>query len=105
MRKKVTTSVTLFLTTMLGACGPIDTMKEGFAHSRAVSDELQKNLGIKSFVGFNFNNGQLTSVNVSFDGVPEKASLADITAASKQAVLTEFKQTPKRIVVSFTIEP
>jgi hypothetical protein len=89
----------------LAACGPIDTMKEGFAHSQAVSDRLERDLGRKSFVGFNFNNGQLTSVKVTFDGIPEQASLADIAETSKQAVLAEFKQTPNEIIVAFTIKP
>jgi hypothetical protein len=80
-------------------------MKEGFAHSQAVSDRLERDLGRKSFVGFNINNGQLTSVNVTFDGIPEQGSLADIAETSKQAVLAEFKQTPNEIIVAFTIKP
>jgi hypothetical protein len=90
---------------ILSACGPIDTMKEGFAHSQAVSDKLQKSFGLKSFVGFNVNNGELTNVNVTFDGLPEQRSLADVAETSKQAVLAEFKQTPRHIVIAFAITP
>ena len=90
---------------LLAGCGPLDTMKEGFAHSQAVSDRLEKSLGVKSFVGFNWNNGQLTSVSVTFDGVPANANLADIVEQSKRSVAAEFKQVPKQVVVAFTVTP
>ena len=93
------------LALLLGACGPIDTMKEGIAHSQAVSAELEKSLGVKSSVGFNWHNGVLTSVNVTFQGIPKNAALADIAEKSKQAVIAEFKQAPKQVVIAFAIEP
>lgn len=93
------------LSATLTACGPIDTMKEGFTHSQAVSAQLEKSLGLKSFVGFNWNNGSLTSVSVTFQGLPPSAPLSEVAEQSKQAVLAEFKQTPKQIVIGFSIEP
>jgi hypothetical protein len=89
----------------VAACGQIDTMKEGFAHSQAVSAKLEKTLGLKSLVGFNWNNGSLTSVNVTFQGLPNNVALSDIAEKSKQVVVSEFKQTPKQIVIGFSIEP
>jgi hypothetical protein len=89
----------------LSGCGTVDTMKDGFAHSQAVSADLEKSLGLKSFVGFNFFNGQLASVNVTFDGIPSQKSLVDITEASKEAVSAEFKQTPRELIVSFKVQP
>src|SRR5205085_2097908 len=73
------------LAAMIAGCGPVDTMKEGFAHSKAVSAELEKSLGLKSFVGFNWSNGSLTSVNVTFRGIPANVSLTEIATKSKQA--------------------
>lgn len=95
-------SIALLLAT-LTACGPIDTMKEGFAHSEAVSAELEKSVGLKPQVGFNWYNGSLTSVNVTFPGIPPNAALPDIAEKSKLAVVSEFKQTPKQIVIGFSI--
>lgn len=80
-------------------------MKEGFAHAEAVSTQLEKTVGHKPFVGFNWNNGFLTSVNVTFEGVPANATLPEILEKSKQAIVSEFKQTPKKIVISFSIKP
>ena len=90
---------------LLFGCGPVDSLKEGFAHSQAVAADLEKSLGVKSFVGFNWNNGSLTSVNVTFQGIPPNVPLAEIAAKSKAAVTSQFKQTPKQVVVSFVIEP
>ena len=87
----------------LCGCDAVDTMKEGFAHSQAVSAELEKSIGLKSYVGFNWNNGSLTSVNVTFEGIPKDKSLPEIGEAAKTAVLKQFKQEPKQIVVAFTI--
>lgn len=90
---------------VLSGCGPIDSMKEGFAHSTAVSQALEKSLGTKSQVGFNWANGSLRSVSVNFQGIPANATLAEVIAKSKEAVAAEFKQTPRQIVVAFVVEP
>ena len=88
----------------LTACDPVDTLKEGFAHSKAVSESLEKTLGVKSFVGFNWSNGSLDSVSVTFEGIPANVPLADIVEKSKQAVASEFKQLPSQVVISFALK-
>ena len=95
----------LMLIVSITACDAVDSMKGGFAHSQAVSDSLEKTTGLKSFVGFNWNNGSLTSVTVTFQGLPPNGTLSDISAKAKQAIAAEFKQTPKQIVISFSVEP
>ena len=87
------------------ACDAVDSMKEGFAHTEAVSAKLEKTVGLKPFVGFNWHNGSLTSVTVMFPGLPPDGTLSDIAAKARQAVAGEFKQTPKQIVISFSVEP
>jgi hypothetical protein len=88
---------------LLVACDAVDTIKEGFAHAEAVSTKLEASLGLKSQVGFNWNNGALVSVTVTFTGVPNTPSLTEITARTKDAVLAEFKQTPRTLVVAFSV--
>jgi len=95
----------VFATLALVGCDAVDSMRNGFEHAQAVSAELEKSLGVKSFVGFNWNNGALTSVNVTFQGVPRDRPLPEIIELSRQAVLKAFKQQPKQIVVSFAITP
>lgn len=100
-----TTIAMLALPTLMAGCGPVDSLKKGFAHSQAVSAAREKSLGLKSFVGFNWNNGSLTSGNVTFQGLPGDVPLAEVVDQSKRAVIAEFKQTPKQIVVAFAVEP
>jgi len=95
----------VFLSLAIWGCNSIDSLKGGFQHSQAVSAELEKSLGVRPFVGFNWNNGFLTSVNVTFEGIPKEKSLPEIGEVATRAVLKEFKQEPKQIVISFTIKP
>lgn len=89
----------------LSGCG-LGDVKENFIHAEAISKKLENNVGLKpSFVGFNWRNGSLNSVNITFQGLPKSATLAEITTASKQAVLLEFTQVPKEIVVAFVVKP
>jgi hypothetical protein len=89
----------------LTACNAVDTVKEGMAHSTAVSEALEKSLGAKPQVGFNWRNGVLTDVSVVFDGLPQTHTLNEISTQAKLAVTTEFKETPERIVISFSVKP
>jgi hypothetical protein len=87
----------------LGGCDLVDSAKEIFKHSQAVSAELEKSLGTKSFVGFNWNNGELTSVDITFEELPRNHSLQEIVDVSRSAILSEFKEKPKQFVVAFRL--
>jgi len=102
MRCRVLPVISIMLA--LAGCGPVDTLKEGFAHSQAVSESLEKTLGVKPFVGFNWSNGTLDSVSVTFQGIPANVPLADIVDKSKQAVSAEFKQLPTQVLISFALK-
>jgi hypothetical protein len=97
--------IVAMLVVLLSGCDAVDSLKEGLAHSEAVSSSLEKSLGSKPFVGFNWNNGSLTSVSITFKGIPPNVVLADIAGEARTAVLAEFKQTPKQVVIAFSIEP
>jgi hypothetical protein len=87
----------LVLIVMITACDAVDSLKEGFAHSQVVSDRLEKTVGLKPFVGFDWS--------VKFQGIPPNGAISDIAEKAKQAISAEFKQTAKQIVISFSIEP
>jgi hypothetical protein len=89
----------------LAGCDAMDTMTDGISHSQAVSEKLESSLGLKSHVGFQWNNGSLKSVTVTFEGLPNSPGLPEISAQVQRAVSAEFKQTPKTIVVAFTLSP
>jgi hypothetical protein len=78
-------------------------MKEDLAHSEAVTASLEQTLHMKSVVTFNYDNNELTWVQVTFDGLPQGSSVAEIANESKRAVLAEFKQKPRQLVMGFAV--
>ncbi|MCW0451355.1 hypothetical protein [Xanthomonas sacchari] len=66
----------------LTACGAVDTVKNAYAHSREVAADLEKSVGSKPAVGFDWANGSLVQVTVNFQGVPHKP-LAQIVRLGK----------------------
>lgn len=100
---KVAISILLLLS--LTACDAVNTVKEGFNHSQAVANSLEKSVGMKPFVGFNWNNGVLTSVSVNFEGIPKDKPVAEIAELAQAAIKEHFKQAPKQIMLGFSIKP
>lgn len=93
------------LMTALAGCDAVSTMKDGFEQSQAVAADLEKMTGTKPFVGFNWQNGFLGSVTVTFEGMPQNRTLPEIAELSRGAIKRQFKQEPKQIVVGFSIKP
>lgn len=87
----------------LSGCNAVDTMKEGFQHSQEVATDLEKAVGQKPFVGFNWSNGSLVNVSVTFEGIPWQMSNQGVVAAARTAIAARFKQQPEQIVISYTI--
>jgi len=88
----------------IAGCDATDTIKNGLAHSKAVSVEIEKTTGLKSFVGFQWNNGSLNSVSINFESLPGNLTLSEIAKISKKAVIKEFKQEPRKIIVAFAMD-
>ncbi len=87
----------------LAACGLVNTMVDGFKHVNAVEAELASVLGSKPKVGFNWHNGSLTQVSVTFPKLLEDRPLRDLAETVRSAVLKEFKQTPNDVVLGFSL--
>ncbi len=100
---KVAISILLLLS--LTACDAVNTVKEGFDHSQAVANALEKSVGMKPFVGFNWNNGVLALVSVNFDGIPKDKPVAEIAELAQVEIKKHFKQKPTQIMLGFSIKP
>jgi len=87
----------------LAACGFVNTMVDGFKHVSAVEAELETVLGSKPTVGFNWHNGTLTQVSVTFPKLLEEKPLRDLAETVRTVVTREFKQTPNTIVLGFSL--
>jgi hypothetical protein len=93
----------LALATGLAACGVIDTFIDGWKHAKAVEADLEKSAGARPGVGFDWHNGRLTRVTVTFPGLYSKKSLPELASLVRKAVTDEFRQTPQTIVLGFAL--
>lgn len=90
---------------LLSGCDAVSTLQDGLAQSQAVADDLEKEVGSKPYVGFNWNNGSLTAVTVNFEGIPGNKPVAEIADLARSSIKKQFKQEPLQIVLGFSIKP
>jgi hypothetical protein len=50
----------------LAACDMISTLTDGWKYAKVVESDLQRSTGMKPEVGFNWQNGRLQTVTVTF---------------------------------------
>jgi hypothetical protein len=90
------------LVVALGLAG-CDIMTNGFAYTRAVERNLETSTQVKPDVGFNWSNGRLELVTVTFPGIPETKPLRELAEEVRAVVYQEFKQRPQKIVLGFAL--
>jgi hypothetical protein len=98
---RIAAALALFLT--LSACDAVNTATEGFNHAKAVEKDLEGSTGVKPSVGFNWSNGRLVQVTVTYPRLVESKPLHDLAEAARAAVSQEFKQAPEHIVLAFAL--
>jgi hypothetical protein len=87
----------------LAACGVISTLVDGFKYAKAVESDLEQETGLRPGVGFNWHNGRLVSVTVTFPRLYDARPVRELADAVRAAVGKEFKQTPENIVLAFSL--
>lgn len=93
-------------TLILAACGVFGSMAEIGAQSSATEDAIEKDLGVRPFIGWNVRNGALANVNVTFEqGKVEGMSIGELETHVRAAVSAHFKERPLQLVVSVSIKP
>lgn len=98
---RIATALTLLLG--LTACDAVNTVTDGFSHAKAVETDLEASTGMKPNVGFNWNNGRLTQVTVTYPRLLDSKPLKEVAGAARDAIGKEFKQTPDNIVLAFAL--
>jgi len=93
----------LVLALGLAACDAVNTMTEGFSHAKAVANDLEAATGVRPEVGFNWKNGRLVQVTVSYPRLNEKKPLHELAETVRASVAKEFKQKPDNIVLAFAL--
>jgi hypothetical protein len=93
----------LALAVGLAACSVIDTFVDGLKHAHAVESELEVSVGMKPSVGFQWKNGHLVTVTVTFPQLYAAKPLTQLADLVRSSVTKEFQQTPGAIVLAFSI--
>jgi hypothetical protein len=88
----------------LAACDMISTLTNGMKHVSAVEAALQLQTGLKPDVGFNWRNGRLALVTVTFPRLYERKPLRALAEDVRAVVRQEFEQTPEKIVLGFAMD-
>ena len=88
---------------LVSGCDVASTIKEGMAQSNIAAAAIEKQVGVKPEVGFNYQNGALVAVTVQFSSAPS-ISIADLERVSHAAVLDAFKDEPANLVLSFVFK-
>ena len=96
-------AVFLALAISLAACGVADTLFDGFKHVSAVRNDLAAETGMKPEVGFNWHNGRLNKVTVTFPRLYRDKPLTELAETVRRTVTKEFKQAPDDIVLAFSL--
>jgi hypothetical protein len=100
MRKAI---AIIILAACLTGCGVVETLVNGFKHAEAVAADLMETTGIKPAVGFNWHNGRLVSVTVTFPRLYDAKPLRELADMARAAVVKEFQQTPRTVVLAFEV--
>src|SRR5262245_40280004 len=87
----------------IAACYAFNAVTEVFQHARAVESDIEQSTGMRPQVGFNWNNGRLTSVTVAFPRIYEAKPLRELAETTRALVTREFKQAPENIVLAFSL--
>ncbi len=87
----------------LAACDAFSTLTDGWKYIEAVKSELELSTGMKPEVGFNWHNGRLETVTVTFPRIYEARSLREVAEMVRRSVSSQFKQTPGNIVLAFSL--
>jgi hypothetical protein len=87
----------------LAACGMIDAVRDGLKHTQAVESDLEASTGARPTVGFNWNNGQLVVVTVTFPRLLETRPVRELAELVRASVEKEFAQKPNDIVLGFSL--
>ncbi len=87
----------------LTACDVTGTLTEGSKQARAVESALETSTGVKPNVGFNWQNGHLTSVTIIFPAIPETKPLRELADEVRATVGKEFKEGANNVVLAFSL--
>lgn len=92
----------MFIVT-LASCDIASTVKDGIAKADSAATAIERRVGTKPQIGFNYHNGGLSAVTVQFTSVPV-ASIVEIEKIAREEVNHAFQSLPSHLVISFVFK-
>ncbi len=93
----------LILVIGLAGCNVITALVDGAKHAKAVGSDLEQATGLRPDIGFNWKNGELRVVTVTFHQLYEARPIGELADVVRAAVRREFQETPDTIVLAFSL--
>ena len=93
MRKAI---AVIALAGSLAGCGAADLISKGLSYSKAVAADLERDTGVKPDVGFNWRNGNLQRVVVTFPKVYVGKPLDELAGTVREVVARNSSRRPIR---------
>jgi hypothetical protein len=87
----------------LAGCDVINSAKDAFKEAQATAADLETTTGLKPNVGFNWSNGRLTQVTVTYPRLLDGKPMPELVEAIRAAIRKEFKQEPDNVVLAFVV--
>ena len=94
-------SIVITLAILLAGCDMASTIKDGVEKSNAVAELISKDCGTKPEVGFNYFNGQLSTVTIQFKSMPQK-NMVELQTIAKKEVKAAFGAEPDNLIIAFS---
>jgi hypothetical protein len=101
MRKAI---AVLVLAAGLAGCDMFSTVVEGFKYAHAVEGDLAETTGLSPQVGFQWTNGHLISVTVTFPRLVDAKPVGEVAQMVRAAVAKEFRQKPEKLIMAFAVD-
>ncbi len=87
----------------LAGCDFINSAKDALKTAQATEADLEASTGLKPSIGFNWANGRLSQVTVTYPRLVEGKPMPELAEAVRAAIRKEFKQEPENIVIGFVV--
>lgn len=91
------------LAVALAGCDMVNSAKDAFKNASATAEDLETSTGVKPTVSFNWTNGRLVQVTVTYPQLLEGKAMPELVEAARTAIRKEFKAEPENIILGFVI--
>jgi hypothetical protein len=97
--------IPLFVVMLVSGCGIVEGMTETKGKTDKVAIQIEKDLGVKPFIGFNIHNGSLKQLTVNFGkDLDEKISIEEVGNTVSKAIANSLDDKPENTVITFVLK-